>query len=157
MVSIGMNLAQRTGPVAWTTIAAAIANLVLNLTLIPVWGIVGAGFPRLPQILNLGHSGLCNSPASVLSPLPAGSPVSHLACRVILRSCCEHSECGPQSATLAFYDHGCSSCFLFAGTIFAFRIVTASEVAMLARAIRYKADLPRLSSKTEIPGRPSLV
>jgi O-antigen/teichoic acid export membrane protein len=41
--AVGVNIAERTGQVGWTTMVAAAANLALNATLIPLWGIVGAG------------------------------------------------------------------------------------------------------------------
>ena len=56
VVAIGVNLAQRTGQIAWTTIAAAGTNLALNALLIPVWGIVGAGLAALAA--NLTSSAL---------------------------------------------------------------------------------------------------
>lgn len=47
VAAVGVNIAQRTGQVGWTTMVAAIANLLLNSALIPLWGIVGAGIASL--------------------------------------------------------------------------------------------------------------
>ena len=45
---------------------------------------------------------------------------------------------------------GAALLLFFAGTLFAFRIVTTSEVAVVARAIRYKVGT-RFSPKTKSP------
>jgi O-antigen/teichoic acid export membrane protein len=51
--ALGLNLAQRTGHVGWTNMVAALANIVLNATLIPMWGIVGAAIAALAANLLL--------------------------------------------------------------------------------------------------------
>ena len=51
--ALGLSLAQRTGHVGWTNIVAALASVVLNATLIPVWGIVGAAIASLAANLLL--------------------------------------------------------------------------------------------------------
>jgi O-antigen/teichoic acid export membrane protein len=53
IAALGVNLAQRTGHVGWTNMAAALANVVLNATLIPLWGIVGAAIAALAANLLL--------------------------------------------------------------------------------------------------------
>ncbi|MEO5952142.1 MAG: oligosaccharide flippase family protein [Chloroflexia bacterium] len=68
VVAIGTTLAQRTGPVAWTAISAAVANVILNLALIPVLGIVGAGVASLAA--NLVSTVLVYVIAQRLYPLP---------------------------------------------------------------------------------------
>jgi O-antigen/teichoic acid export membrane protein len=45
--ALGLNLAQRTGHVGWTNMVAALANVVLNAALIPIWGIIGAAIAAL--------------------------------------------------------------------------------------------------------------
>jgi O-antigen/teichoic acid export membrane protein len=45
--AVGGGIAQRTGPVGWTNVVAAIANVALNAALIPLWGIVGASIASL--------------------------------------------------------------------------------------------------------------
>ena len=68
IVSVGVNLAQRTEQIAWTTLVAAGTNIVLNFALIPVWGIVGAGLASLAA--NLLSTGLVFIVAQRLYPLP---------------------------------------------------------------------------------------
>lgn len=45
--AMGLSLAQRTGHVGWTNMVAALAGVVLNATLIPLWGILGAAIATL--------------------------------------------------------------------------------------------------------------
>ena len=47
IATIGLNLAQRSGRLATATALAAVANTVLNVVLIPVFGYVGAGIATL--------------------------------------------------------------------------------------------------------------
>jgi O-antigen/teichoic acid export membrane protein len=68
VVAIGVNIAQRTGQVSWTTLVAAAANLALNATLIPLWGIVGAGIASLAA--NLLSVVLLYAMAQRVYPLP---------------------------------------------------------------------------------------
>ena len=150
VVSIGMNLAQRTGPVAWTTIAAAIANLVLNLTLIPVWGIVGAGLAALAS--NLISAILVYVIAQRLYYLPY-QPVRLSAIWIVGSSCVAVASIVNVALNPPLWLSmimGAAMLLFFAGTIFAFRIVTTSEVAVVARAIRYKAGTT-FSPKTKSP------
>jgi O-antigen/teichoic acid export membrane protein len=68
VVAIGVNIAQRTGQVGWTTMVAAAANLALNATLIPLWGIVGAGIASL--VANLLSVVLLYAMSQRVYPLP---------------------------------------------------------------------------------------
>ncbi len=68
VVAIGVNLAQRTGQIAWTTIVAAITSLMLNALLIPIWGIVGAGLASLAA--NLTSTTLVYLMSQRYHPLP---------------------------------------------------------------------------------------
>lgn len=68
VVAIGVNLAQRTGQIAWTTIAAAAVSLALNALLIPLWGIVGAGLASLAA--NLTSTALVYTVSQRYHPLP---------------------------------------------------------------------------------------
>jgi O-antigen/teichoic acid export membrane protein len=68
IVATGVNLAQRTGYTAATTIAAAILNLTLNAVLIPQWGIIGAGLAALAA--NLASTVLIYLAAQRVWPLP---------------------------------------------------------------------------------------
>lgn len=68
IVSVGVNIAQRTGQIAWTTLVSAAVNLGLNAVLIPLWGIVGAGVASLAA--NLTSVTLVYLIAQRLYPLP---------------------------------------------------------------------------------------
>ena len=68
VVAIGTNLAQRTGPLAWTTFVAPALNVALNALLIPVWGMVGAGLASLAA--NLASTSLVYMVSQRLYPLP---------------------------------------------------------------------------------------
>jgi O-antigen/teichoic acid export membrane protein len=68
VVAIGVNLSQRTGQIAWTTIVAAALNLALNALLIPLWGIVGAGVAALAA--NLTSVSLVYAMSQRYYPLP---------------------------------------------------------------------------------------
>lgn len=66
--AIGANLAQRTGQIGWTNMVAAAANVALNVTLIPLWGIVGAGIATLAA--NLLAAALVYVMSQRIYPLP---------------------------------------------------------------------------------------
>jgi O-antigen/teichoic acid export membrane protein len=66
--AIGLNLAQRTGPIAWSTMAAAGASLMLNALLIPTFGILGAGAAALAA--NLLSTVLVYRAAQRAYPIP---------------------------------------------------------------------------------------
>jgi O-antigen/teichoic acid export membrane protein len=68
VVSIGVNLAQRTGQIAWTTITAAALNVALNALLIPLWGMIGAGIALLAA--NLTSTTLVYVVSQRFYPLP---------------------------------------------------------------------------------------
>jgi O-antigen/teichoic acid export membrane protein len=68
VVAVGVNLAQRTAQIAWTTLVAAGANLALNALLIPLWGIVGAGVAALAA--NLTSTVLVYLVSQRYHPLP---------------------------------------------------------------------------------------
>lgn len=68
LVATGVNLAQRTGQIAWTTLVAAGTNLALNALLIPLWGIVGAGLAALAA--NLTSTILVYTMSQRYYPLP---------------------------------------------------------------------------------------
>jgi O-antigen/teichoic acid export membrane protein len=68
VVATGVNLVQRTGQIAWTTIVAAALNVALNALLIPIWGIVGAGLAALAA--NLTSTGLVYAMSQRYYPLP---------------------------------------------------------------------------------------
>jgi O-antigen/teichoic acid export membrane protein len=138
VVSIGLNLAQRTGPVAWTTIAAAIANVALNAALIPFWGIVGAGVASLAA--NLVSTVLVYVMAQKVYHLPYES-LRVLIIWLVGGACVAGAGVfnvvvGPPiwlSALVA-----CVLLLFFAGTLFAARIITVREIASLVSAVRRK-------------------
>ncbi len=68
VVATGVNLAQRTGQIAWTTLASAATSLALNALLIPGWGIVGAGLAGLAA--NLTSTTLIFVVSQRVWPLP---------------------------------------------------------------------------------------
>ncbi|MGA7729792.1 MAG: oligosaccharide flippase family protein [Chloroflexia bacterium] len=68
MVALGANLAQRTGVVAWTALSAAVTNVALNVALIPLWGMVGAGLASLAA--NLVSTSLVYMMSQRLYPIP---------------------------------------------------------------------------------------
>jgi O-antigen/teichoic acid export membrane protein len=68
VVATGVNLAQRTGQIAWTTLASAAVSLALNALLIPSWGIIGAGLAGLAA--NLTSTVLIFAVSQRVWPLP---------------------------------------------------------------------------------------
>lgn len=68
VAAVGVNIAQRTGQVSWTTLVAAGANLILNAVFIAMWGIVGAALASLAA--NLLSTALVYIVSQRLYPLP---------------------------------------------------------------------------------------
>lgn len=68
VVATGVNLAQRTGQIAWTTLVSAAVSLALNALLIPPWGIIGAGLAGLAA--NLTSTTLIFRVSQRVWPLP---------------------------------------------------------------------------------------
>jgi O-antigen/teichoic acid export membrane protein len=68
VVATGVNLAQRTGQIAWTTLVSALVSLTLNALLIPSWGIIGAGLAGLAA--NLTSTTLIFRVSQRVWPLP---------------------------------------------------------------------------------------
>ena len=139
VVSIGTNLAQRTGAVAWTAISAAIANVALNLTLIPLWGIVGAGLASLAA--NLVSTSLLYMVSQRYYPIPY-QPLRILAIWLVGSACVAASGvfnvAADPSIPLSFAVAIALS-LLFVGALFALRIVTVREIAALVNAVKRKA------------------
>jgi O-antigen/teichoic acid export membrane protein len=146
VVAIGVNLAQRTGPVAWTTITAAVVNILLNATLIPLWGIVGAGLASLAAnlvstvfvyVLAQRYYNLPYEPFRVLMIWLVGS-----AC--VAGAGVFNAAVAPPiwlSAVVAL-----ALLLFFAGTLFALRIVTVGEIAAVTSAVRRRtARAPKVS------------
>jgi O-antigen/teichoic acid export membrane protein len=139
VVSIGINLAQRTGLVAWTTIAAALSNVVLNLALIPLWGLVGAGIASLAA--NLLSTVLVYMMAQRVYNLPYES-MRVLIIWLVGGACV--AGAGVFNAVIAppVWLSALAACALllfFAATLLVARIITPSEITALIAAIRRRA------------------
>ncbi|HET9493680.1 MAG TPA: polysaccharide biosynthesis C-terminal domain-containing protein [Chloroflexia bacterium] len=87
IAALGLNLAQRTGPIAWSTMAAALASIILNIALIPTLGLLGASVAAL--ISNVILALLVYRAAQKVHPIPyepvkiAAVWLTGLACTVI--------------------------------------------------------------------------
>jgi O-antigen/teichoic acid export membrane protein len=139
LVAIGTNLAQRTGPVAWTALSAAAANIVLNLLLIPLWGIVGAGLAALAA--NLVSTSLIYLMSQRLYPLPY-RPFKILAIWLAGGACVAVSGVFNVAAApdvLSSLAVALVLLLLFAGVLFALRIVTLRELALLVDTLKRAA------------------
>ena len=115
-----------------------------------MWGIVGAGLAALAS--NLISAVLVYIIAQRLYHLPY-QPVRLLAIWLVGSSCVAVASIvnvvlnPPLWLSMIM---GSALLLFFAGTIFAFRIVTTSELAVVARAVRYKAGT-KFSPKTKFP------
>jgi O-antigen/teichoic acid export membrane protein len=72
IVATGINLSGRTMHIGWTTVVAALLNIVLNVLLIPSLGFVGAALAGL--VANVMAVGLIYSQAQRLYRLPYDLP-----------------------------------------------------------------------------------
>jgi O-antigen/teichoic acid export membrane protein len=140
VVSVGLNLAQRTGLVAWTTIAAAASNVVLNLALIPLWGIVGAGIASLAA--NLLSTILVYIMAQRVYHLPYES-MRVLIIWLVGGLCVAAAGVFNSVAAPPAWLSALTACVLllvFAGTLFVARIVTPREIGSLIDAVRRRTS-----------------
>jgi O-antigen/teichoic acid export membrane protein len=139
VVAIGVNLAQRTGPVAWTALSAAVTNVVLNLALIPVWGIVGAGLASLAA--NLVSTTLVFVMSQRLHPLPY-RPLQIIAIWFVGSLCVAASGVFIVAAHPGVSISLAASLVLvivYAAALFALRIISLNEIRLLVSSLRRMA------------------
>lgn len=135
VVAIGVNLAQRTGQVAWTTITAAALNIGLNALLIPAWGILGAGVAALSA--NLTSTILIYRASQRFHPLPY-SP-GKIATTWLAGSACVAAAgivnvaVQPLPWVSALFGVGLVGAYVI--VLFASRVVMAGEVRALGNAM----------------------
>lgn len=136
VVAIGANLAQRTGPIAWTAIAAAVTNIILNIALIPWFGIVGAGISSL--IANMIAVTSIYVSSQKLYPLPY-KPLSMIAIWVTGGICVATSGTINSTANPSTWiSLGVALLLLifFVVALFVFRVISANDLAGLRIAIQ---------------------
>lgn len=135
VVATGVNLAQRTGQIAWTTILAAALNLALNAVLIPIWGIVGAGLASLAA--NLTSTTLVYFVSQRVWPLPY-EPVKLLIIWLSGSACVLIAAIFNTSVRPSIWLSIASALLLtslFLSTLFISRVITMGELQKLRGAI----------------------
>lgn len=142
VVSVGVNIAQRTGQVGWTTLLAAAANLALNALLIPVWGIVGAGLASLAA--NLLSTVLVYLASQRFNPLPYEA--RKITAIWLVGSACVAAAAvfnvsvqPTVPASLAFAP---ALACVYAAALFLSRAVTLRDLAVLRSALRARYKGP---------------
>jgi O-antigen/teichoic acid export membrane protein len=136
MVALGANLAQRTGVVAWTALSAAVTNVALNLALIPLWGMVGAGLASLAA--NLVSTSLVYMMSQRLYPIPY-QPLRILAIWLAGGVCVGASGVFNMAVApdvLLSLAVASLLVVLFVGVMFGLGIVTVREMGVLWAALR---------------------
>lgn len=135
VLAIGVNLAQRTGQIAWTTIVAAASNLALNALLIPVWGIVGAGISAFAS--NLISTGLVFWVAQRLYPLPfqTGRLVASWLAGTVCVATASVINWVTQPGVWMSVLIGAGLLVIYALVLFAARVITFREIDVLRKAL----------------------
>ena len=149
VVAVGVNLAQRTEQIAWTTLVAAGTNVVLNLTLIPLWGIVGAGLASLAA--NVLSTGLVYMVSQRFHPLPY-EPLKLLVIWLAGSACVATAAILNATAGITLWHSallGLGLLVIFAVTLLVTRVVTLREIAVLREAIEAKLSARRPAESSD--------
>lgn len=136
VVAIGVNLAQRTGAVAWTAMLAAATNVVLNIALIPMWSMVGAGLASLAA--NLASTVAVYWMSQRLHPIPY-RPLRITAIWLTGGACVAASglfNVVVDPDVWAALGMALLLLAVYAGVMVGLRIVTAGEIAAVREAVK---------------------
>lgn len=156
VVAIGVNLAQRTEQIAWTTLVAAAANIVLNLALIPVWGIVGAGLAMLGA--NLLSTSLVYFVSQRFHPVPY-EPLKLLVIWLAGSACVAAAGILSAAVSLPLWLSvvvGVVLLALFILVLFVTRVLTLREIAVLREAVAAKLSAPVAADAAEVRESPGV-